>query len=155
MEDLTFRFFHANDLEAVVALECAQLCEHDLPSSPDGIRQILRGLAADERDGFIVLAVGGNEIVGFAYVAALASLEYGGRIGWLEELYVSAAWRNGGIGRRLLDAAISRARELNWKAVELEVVAGHERAARLYERVGFRKIDRARYALEIAERRSL
>jgi RimJ/RimL family protein N-acetyltransferase len=49
-----------------------------------------------------------------------------------------------------LDAAISRARALKWRAVELEVVAGHERAARLYERVGFRKIDRARYGLSLA-----
>jgi GNAT superfamily N-acetyltransferase len=98
-----------------------------------------------------LLAHSADEIVGVAYAAAHLSAEHGGTIGWLEELYVRPAARGGGIGSALLRAVTKRAGELQWRALELEVVAGHERAVPLYLRHGFSAASRARFTYAFME----
>jgi ribosomal protein S18 acetylase RimI-like enzyme len=68
---------------------------------------------------------------------------------WLEELYVEPAHRCGGLGTQLLHAACDVAIAEGARAVDLEVEAGHERAARLYERCGFRSHARQRWFLPL------
>jgi GNAT superfamily N-acetyltransferase len=68
---------------------------------------------------------------------------------WLDELYVEPAYRGGGIGARLLDAAIALARDRGALALDLEVTAAHARAANLYARWGFCRRDRARWVLPL------
>lgn len=45
--------------------------------------------------------------------------------------------RGDGLGRRLIEAAITRARELRLDGCELDVRMSNERAQRLYDRLGF------------------
>ena len=47
------------------------------------------------------------------------------------------AYRNAGIGRRLLEAALAQARERGIERVELHVFADNVRARHLYESLGF------------------
>jgi GNAT superfamily N-acetyltransferase len=61
--------------------------------------------------------------IGVAYASSLLSLEHGGVSGWLEELYVLPQWRGRGIGSRLVAEVIAHARELGWRALDLEVEA--------------------------------
>ncbi len=42
-----------------------------------------------------------------------------------------------GIGAAMMNAAFARAKAIGYKQVELEVIAGNDRAMRLYERFGF------------------
>jgi GNAT superfamily N-acetyltransferase len=102
----------------------------------------------------MLLASMDGRAVGAAYAAAHLSVEHGGTIGWLEELYVLPAWRNSGVGSRLLTAAIARARQLGWRCIELEIVAGHERAVSLYARHAFQPVPRARFTRSFREERS-
>ena len=46
-------------------------------------------------------------------------------------------WRGRGLGRRLIEAALTQARGLGFKRVELDVYADNTRAGTLYEQVGF------------------
>ncbi|MFH1086219.1 MAG: GNAT family N-acetyltransferase [Chloroflexota bacterium] len=55
----------------------------------------------------------------------------------VETLAVDAAYRGQGIGTRLLEAAIARARQRGYAAARLEVVDTNAGARRLYERLGF------------------
>lgn len=50
---------------------------------------------------------------------------------------VRAPWRGRGLGRRLAEAAIARARELGLEKVQLDVYASNLGAIALYERLGF------------------
>src|SRR5262249_36302010 len=104
---------------------------------------------ASPKDGVLLVAEMEGAVVGFAYAPCLLSLERGARSGLLEELYVMPAWRNRGVGGNLLAAMIEQARRLGWPALELEVVSGHERAAALYLRNGFARVNRTRYTLEL------
>ncbi len=87
--------------------------------------------------------------IGIAVLAWTWTLEHGGRVGWLEELYVSLAFRNRGIGQRLLAAALDVARAEGCRAIDLKVAVEHRQAERLYERAGFRRLDRTRFGVEL------
>lgn len=143
--ELAIRSAEPNDLNAVVALLDAQLKEHEIQTPREALERVARTVIEDARHGFILVAVHEASAAGLAYAAAHLSAEHGGTIGWLEELYVAPAWRGRGVGSALLRDVLSRARQLKWRGVELEVVAGHERAVPLYERAGFSAANRARF----------
>ncbi len=135
---------HENS-EAAVSLLSAQLQEHDIATSVESLREVTRAVVAEPRLGFILLAVFARVPIGQAYTASHLSAEHGGMIGWLEELYVQPEWRSRGVGSLLLDGTLTRARKLGWRGLELEVVAGHERAVSLYRRHEFQPLSRTRF----------
>ena len=144
-ENVSIAALSGSDIENAVALLMAQLVEHDIATPADRLRTVVETVAADARHGFILLASSRDRAIGIAYAAAHLSAEHGGTIGWLEELYVVPDWRARGVGSLLLADVVARAQELHWCGLELEVVAGHERAAALYLRHGFAATARARY----------
>ena len=130
-----------------VALLQAQLREHEIDTPVELLREVVARVQSDARYGFMLLAHDEDHAaVGIAYVAAHLSAEHGGVIGWLEELYVGPGARGAGVGSALLAEVIARAQQLGWRGVELEVVAGHERAASLYLRHQFAATPRARFS---------
>ncbi len=143
---VSIRVAEPRNLEAAVALLKAQLREHEIVTAETALRDVTRAVIDDARHGFMLLAWQRETAVGIAYAAAHLSAEHGGLIGWLEELYIEPVWRGRGIGSQLLADVISRAQQLEWRGVELEVVAGHERAVPLYERHGFAPLSRARFS---------
>lgn len=145
MPSVSIRPVEVADLEAAVALFDAQLREHDIITPVTDLRNVVQSVIANASQGFLLLAVAESTPVGVVYAASHLSLEHGGIIGWLEELYVSPQWRSGGIGSRLLTETIARAQELHWRGLELEVVAGHERVIPLYLRYAFRPLSRNRF----------
>ena len=102
-------------------------------------------MLADPALGFILLAWVNQSAVGLAYAASHLSDEHGGVVGWLEEIYARPEARGRGIGAALLAAVIERGQKLGWRALELEVVEGHERAVPLYQRHGFQRNARTRF----------
>jgi GNAT superfamily N-acetyltransferase len=133
-------------VDTAVALLQAQLREHDIETPVESLRDVVRRVEADARERFMLLAHDDTGAVGIAYAAAHLSAEHGGTVGWLEELYVVPEARGTGIGSGLLAEVIERARQLTWRGLELEVVAGHERAVPLYLRHHFRPVSRARFS---------
>src|SRR5947209_6778049 len=105
---------------------------------------VLEEVAADTRHGFLMLAQDNDRVVGVAYVAIIVSAEHCGPVAWLEELYVKPDHRHRGIGRALVTSVLERAQNTGIVAVELEIDAGHNRAISLYQRLGFRPLERSR-----------
>ena len=129
----------------------AQYREHDIPMGGARLRRALRLLLpragpARSPAGAILLASDALEATGVAVLSFTVTLEHGGRVAWLDELYVVPGRRGEGIGRALLMAALAAARRSGCKAVELEVVRGHDRAARLYLRESFHRLPRTRFS---------
>jgi GNAT superfamily N-acetyltransferase len=108
------------------------------------LRKALRMLLP--RHGAILIAMDGGAAVGVAVLTYIVALEHGGRAAWLDELYVVPERRGHGIGRSLLLDAIAIARRARCETVELEVIRGHDRAARLYLRESFRRLPRTRFS---------
>ena len=142
----TITLVDAETLDAVTGLLEAQLREHEITTSRDDLRAVAQTVIADNRHGFMLVArAPDGSPIGVAYASSLLSMEHGGVSGWLEELYVLPEWRGRGIGSRLIAEAIARAKEIGWRALDLEVEASHERAISLYARHEFLPHFRSRF----------
>jgi GNAT superfamily N-acetyltransferase len=141
----SFRRAAPSDLDDVVRLIGAQFVEHEIPTT--GLSDALAAALAGRGDAAILLAVEPDgRAVGVAYLAFTYTIEHMGRTAWLEELYVEPAMRGGGLGTALLKAAMALAKELGARAMDLEVEASHARVMGLYEREGFKRHSRTRFA---------
>jgi len=138
------------DAGTVISLLAAQLDEHAIPLARELLARSVTAALADDSRALILVAREGGHSVGVAFVSFQSSLERGGRIAWLEELYVLPDRRGAGIGSRLVQATLDVARERGCMSVELEVESSHARAAHLYRRAGFRPLERVHYALPLA-----
>jgi GNAT superfamily N-acetyltransferase len=147
-QEISLRRLTAKNVEAALPLLEAQYREHGIDM---GGKRLLRG-ARRLVDGNGVLVIAGT--TGVLALSWQFSIERGAKVAWLEELYVSPEVRGRGIGKKLLDRAAVEARRAGCGWLELEVVRGHERAARLYLRNGFTRLPRLRYSKHLAARKS-
>ena len=137
----------AEELAAVTALLAAQLDEHAIPLERGLLDDAVRGALEDDGRALILVAREGARPVGLAFLSFQWTLERGGWVMWLEELYVLPELRGQGTGTALLRAALEVARARGCRAVELEVEASHARAANLYARAGFQPLARVHWTL--------
>jgi GNAT superfamily N-acetyltransferase len=138
-----------DDCPKCAELLVEQLSEHGVDASAERLEQVLEGVVTERGCGFLLVAQHNGQIVGVAYVATIRSAEHCGLVAWLEELYVTPDHRSRGVGTALLTAVLERAREAGIVAVDLEIDAGHRRAASLYGRFGFRPLDRSRWVKDL------
>jgi ribosomal protein S18 acetylase RimI-like enzyme len=80
--------------------------------------------------------------VGYVVLAVGFSFEFRGHDAFIDELYIDAAYRRRGYGRRVLAFAEERAREMGVNAIHLEVDRGNDPALELYRRTGYQDHDR-------------
>lgn len=85
--------------------------------------------------GYILEANG--RPVGLALTATSYSRESGGKVLWLEELYILEEYRSRGLGREFFAFAEEYARQNGYARIRLEVEEENVRARSLYERLGY------------------
>ena len=109
----------------------------ELLTSPDlgRVWLIRRG---DRDAGYIVLTLG-------------FSLEYGGRDGFVDDLFIREPFRGQGLGTTALETLRREARALGVRALHLEVGRDNHPAQALYRRAGFRDNERQLLTLPLAE----
>jgi len=81
-------------------------------------------------------------IAGYGVLAYLYSLEFGGMVALLDELWISEAWRGQGLGRATMGAIEQCCRDRDLVALRLEVSKTNTVARSLYQSLGFQDLDR-------------
>ncbi len=76
-------------------------------------------------------------IVGYALIAFSYGLEFGGRVAFVDELFVQPSARSMGIGRKALAQIEEFCAACGMRALRLEVESDNSDAAALYMRTGF------------------
>jgi ribosomal protein S18 acetylase RimI-like enzyme len=109
---------------------------------PVRARAAIDGLLATPDWGAIWFLRYDGETAGYVVVTVGYSLEFGGRFGLLDELYVDDIWRDQGFGRQAVTFAEEWCREQGLHALRLEVGHDNARALGLYRRTGFEVHDR-------------
>jgi ribosomal protein S18 acetylase RimI-like enzyme len=150
-EDLTatieVRPAEGRDTVLVVELLAAQLAEHGLATDRE---QIARGIEVAFQTGApLLVALEGSRGVGACLANRIASVEHGGAVLFIEELYVVPEARRRGVARALLGRLLAEAAASGVRAIELEVDEGHEPARALYRNLGFEANRRTPWALEL------
>jgi GNAT superfamily N-acetyltransferase len=139
--DATFLPLSASHLDCVIAM-MAQLYAHGVGEFDSGrARRATERLLAEPEFGGVWMIVAGGQPVGYVALVLGFSLEFGGRFGLLDELFVAETWRGLGLGRQALEFAAAQCRARQWSALRLEVARKNERAQALYRRSGFASRD--------------
>ena len=109
---------------------------------PDGIRftRSAGGLVAALGAIWLVEVAGAP--AGYCVLGSAFSLEFHGRIAFVDELYLREEFRGRGHGARLLALLEEECRARGLRAMRLEVERSNRRARSLYERAGFVRHDR-------------
>jgi ribosomal protein S18 acetylase RimI-like enzyme len=137
----------SGDTALLVDLLVAQLEEHALPA---GREQVRRGVElAFEMGAPLLIAMEGTRGIGACLANRVASVEHGGAVLFIEELYVAPDMRRRGVARALLGRLLADARASGVRAIELEVEEGHEPARALYRSLGFAANRRTPWVLEL------
>ena len=140
MTDITIRRATGADVPAVVAL----LADDVLGAareSPDDLGPYEAAFAEIDRDPrhLLLVADRAGAVVGTAQLTFLPGLSHKGATrAQIEAVRIGAAARGTGLGGRLIEWCVDRARERGCSMVQLTSDATRQDAHRFYERVGFR-----------------
>lgn len=86
----------------------------------------------------LMVAESNGLVIGTFHVTYLTYLPAAGREDCqIENVHVDQAWRNQGVGRKMMEWAISRAKERNCRRVQLTTNKRRKDAHRFYQRLGF------------------
>ena len=110
---------------------------HEVVATEDGLRESLFG---PRRVAEAAIAYAGDDAAGFALWFQTFSTFLGRPGIYLEDLYVTPAWRQCGLGRRLL-AHVARAAVERGGRMEWSVLDWNELALGVYRRIGAKPMD--------------
>lgn len=107
-----------------------------LPISVEAEASYISGLE-DSHDGIMLVAKADGQIIGNASLSRYPRrMRHRGEIG----VSVAKAYWNNGIGRQLLNAVISFARDNHFEILDLQVRSDNLSAIHLHEKLGFQKL---------------
>lgn len=88
---------------------------------------------------------------GYATLTSDVATWTGERFGHLDCLFVDASARGAGVGRLLLDAVVSRARERGFTELQWQTPIWNEQAIAFYRRTGAISTTKERFTLDLRE----
>lgn len=118
--------------------------EDGYPFSEAESRRALASLLANPHVGRLWVADENERVVGYLAVTLGFSLEYRGRDAFVDELFLEEASRGRGLGGEALALAEAYCRELDVRALHLEVERHRGAAREIYIGAGFEEHDRHR-----------
>ncbi len=139
------------DVDPVVRLVRTFYEEDRYPFDAASAADAVSRLIGDESLGAIWVADPGDGPVGYVALTLGFSLEYMGRDGFVDDLFLEPGWRGRGLGRALLDRLVVEAVAMGVRALHLEVGREKALARALYRRAGFTDHDRILMTRELTD----
>lgn len=137
-----------HDVDAVTPLFDAYRRFYGQPSDPARARDWLSARLQREQS-VLLLAEREDRAVGFVQLYPMFSSVATARTWILNDLYVDAAARRGGVARALLDAAVDFARADGARSIVLETTRDNEPARALYRDAGWNEDATQWYSLRL------
>jgi ribosomal protein S18 acetylase RimI-like enzyme len=137
MNEQNFHPLTGNDLPSLLSLMRELYANQHMIFDPDVAAAAVLALLRDETLGRIFLIHSGGHLAGYFALSFCFSLEFHGRFGLLDELYVRERCRGQGLGRQAEALATTICKEEGLTALRLEVGKDNTAAESLYSRLGF------------------
>ena len=138
------------DVPRLVELMAEFYAETGYPCDAARAATAFDDLVRDPRLGRVWLLEDEGRAVGYAVLTLGYSLEYGGRDGFVDDLYVQAPFRARGLGTAAIEEAKRACLALGVRALHLEVARDNQVARGIYRKSGFLDHDRLLLTLPLA-----
>jgi diamine N-acetyltransferase len=129
--------------EILILLHLMRLMQNDdpwsVPFEEERAQRTVEALLSNSPLGQIWLIEVEAKVIGYIVITFDFSLEYGGRVAWIDEFFVANEARGNGVGQRALELAERSAYEAGAFSMALGVTQGN-RAINLYRRGGFKDV---------------
>ena len=139
-----------DDISLLVTLMTEFYAEAATPLNAARATEAFAALLADDRLGKVWLIQAGNNDVGYVVVTFSYSMEFGGRNGFVDDLFIQPAFRGAGLGTAALKEVRTFCQKRGVRALHLETGRDNAAAQALYRRAGFKVTDRQLLTLELA-----
>lgn len=133
---ITLRIATPADATLLFPLTRALNDHEGITVSDETLQRGLAELLGDPALGRIFIVERGDQPIGYGLVTFAFDLEFGGREGWLTELWIASEHRKGGAGAGALAQIEDQLRGLGVRALHLQVRPDNP-AKRLYDRLGW------------------
>jgi ribosomal protein S18 acetylase RimI-like enzyme len=116
----------------------ARLYEQDhLDYDADRAVRVCEWFLANPDWGGVWMVESNGEDAGYLAITVASSIEFHGRLAFLDELYIAPAFRSRGLGPAAVEFASGWARARGFAALRLEVAHENAHAQHVYRRAGF------------------
>jgi GNAT superfamily N-acetyltransferase len=151
MTTFTIARVAASDLDDLLPLMRAYCDFYSVSPSDEDLLGLSRALIADpEREGVQFIARGADGVaVGFASLFWTWDTTEGGRIAVMNDLYVNADARGGGVGTELIEACRAEARGRGVRVLAWQTALDNTRAQAVYDRIGAERAQWLDYSLAV------
>lgn len=133
----TYRPVLASDIDLVVAMMREFYGIDGYPMDESRSRELFREFLDNEDLGKCWLILFDGDVVGYVILTFVFSFEFGGKMAFVDELYISDRARGKGIGKETVAFIQAEARILDVKMLYLEVEHHNTLAQKLYLSGGF------------------
>ena len=137
--DIQFQLASEKDLARLLELMREFYQDQGMAFDEEVARSALRKSFLEPALGSAYLILANNQLAGYFALTACFSLEFHGRIGLLDELYVREHFRKQHLGRAAVAFAEEICRKTGIKALRLEVGEKNDAAQALYNSLGFKR----------------
>ena len=146
----TFRVAGEPDTDTILTFMPLLYAQDGLSFDEAKARATLTGVLRDRSLGRVWMIHAGAQPIGYMILTLGYSLEYRGRDAFVDELFLLESHRGRGIGRKAMQVLEQACRELDVRALHLEVERPNVAAQTLYRKLGF--VDHERYLMTKAIR---
>jgi GNAT superfamily N-acetyltransferase len=131
------RIASIEDLEIILPLVQAFHEFETLHITDEQRKDSLTTLLGNVEFGGVWLIYSDNQAVGYIALCTSYSIEFSGKDAFIDEFYIKPEFRGKGLGRQTLEFIKNAAKDLNIRAIHLEVARANTNAHRLYSRSNF------------------
>lgn len=127
-----FKTLQSSHIETITQMMQEFYTIDNYPIDVEVSKQLFIEFISDEKLGKAWLIYDDSEIIGYVILTFIFSFEYGGRIAFLDELYIKEFARGKGFGKQTIQFIKEQSKLLNVKLIYLEVENHNENAQKLY-----------------------
>ena len=128
----TFKPLEIADIEIITQMMQDFYAIDNYPMDVEVAKNLFQEFISNEHLGKSWLIYSENEIVGYIILTFIFSFEYGGKIAFVDELFIKETARGKGIGKEAIQFIQREVPKLSLKLLYLEVEPHNENAQKLY-----------------------
>ena len=128
----TFKPLEIADIEIITQMMQDFYAIDNYPMDVEVTKTLFQEFISNEHLGKSWLIYSENEIVGYIILTFIFSFEYGGKIAFVDELFIKETARGKGFGKEAIQFIQQEVPKLSLKLLYLEVEPHNENAQKLY-----------------------